>query len=132
MIFVLQKGQVMILDLLLLLIICILILSIEEKAITNYKLDINNREKEINYLKESMIVEQLISDCNFLATEGTSTKVCYKNKIELKNIGYLPTNVCKIGIDEFYYYLKNDSRNVYKRGVIYNNSFSVLEVGFCE
>ncbi|MEI8364352.1 MAG: hypothetical protein WCF78_02760 [archaeon] len=128
----LEKGQVMILDLLLLLIIVILIISIEEKTITNYKLNILNSEQDLNLLKESLIVEQLISDCNYLAILNTDTKVCYKNKIEIKNINNLPPIICKISIDGIKYFDTGNIKNVHKRGIVYNNKFGLLEVGFCE
>jgi len=127
-----EKGQVIVLDLLLLLMIVILIISIEEKTITNYKLDILNSEQDLNLLKESLIVEQLISDCNYLASLNTNTKVCYKNLIEIKNINNLPPNICKISVDGKKYLDTGKVNNVHKRGVVYNNKFGVLEVGFCE
>jgi len=122
----------MVLDLLLLLIIVILIISIEEKNISNYKLDISNKNNDLNLLKESIIVEQLVSDCNFLAIKNEYTHVCYKNQISIKNLDFLPYNVCRISMDNLVYFKKGEVENIHKRGVIYNNAFEVLEVGFCE
>jgi hypothetical protein len=132
MIFVKEKGQVIVLDLLLLLIIVILIISIEEKNITNYKLDILNSYQDLNLLKESLIVEQLISDCNYLANKDAQTKVCSKNIINIKNINDISSNICEIRIDGLTYLKNGNISNVHKRGIVYNNEFKVLEVGFCE
>jgi len=122
----------MVLDLLLLFVIIILLISIEEKTITNYKQEIINKSEDLNILTESLIVDQLISDCNYFATIDTYTKICHKNKIEIKNINYLPSNICRITLNELEYLNKGTVRNTHKRGVVYREKFGILEVGFCE
>jgi len=127
-----ERGQVIVLDLLLLLIIVILIISIEEKTINNYKLDIVNRNEDIDLLKESLIVEQLVSDCNLFAIANEHTKVCQRNSMEIKNINHIPLGICKITMDGLDYLDRGVIENTHKRGIVYRGKFTILEVGFCE
>jgi len=127
-----KKAQILVLDILMLLIIILLILSIEEKNINNYTLNIKHEIKNEKIIQEQLVLDKLISDCNYLAKQN-KTKVCYSNEIELKNINKIDRNICylKIGLNT-YLNTNKEKTNIYKRGIIYNNVFEIIEVGFCE
>jgi len=128
-----KKGQVMVLDILILFIIVIFIISIEEKNITNYSINIKNKNQEINTITQELIVDRIISDCNYLATSNQKTNVCYANNIAIKNLDNLDNNICYLAINSTKYYaLEKQINQIYKRGVVYNNRFAIIEVGFCE
>jgi len=128
-----KKAQVMVLDVLVLFIIVLLIISIEEKNITNYGTSIKNKNNKLKILEQELIVDKLISDCNYLAQLNNKTKICYSNIIDIKNITQLNKNICYLSVNSReYMQTEKEITNSYKRGVIYKNTFSIIEVGFCE
>jgi len=126
-----KKAQIMILDVLILFLIVLLIISLEVKNINSYKTEINNSEMEIKRLEQLINLETIITDSNYLAEYNNNTKKNYKNKIEIKNLNKLD-GVCYLSIDGINYLDSRNYTNTYTRGVIYNNNFEILEVGFCE
>jgi hypothetical protein len=122
----------MILDVLFFIIIILLILSIETKIIIDYKTDITTKEKDFDLVKKDFLIDLYLLDCNYLGKIDLITKKCNLNEIEIKNLNKINENFCNIKINETEIYSKKESKNSYKRGVIYKNKFSVLEVGFCE
>ncbi len=128
-----KKAQVMVLDVLVLFIVVLLIISIEEKNITNYSTNIKNKNNKLKILEQEQIVDMIISDCNYLAQLNNNTKICYSNIIEIKNLDQFPENICYLSANsKKYLQTEKYITNIYKRGVIYNNAFSIIEVGFCE
>ncbi|MDD4049505.1 MAG: hypothetical protein PHX47_00680 [Candidatus ainarchaeum sp.] len=128
-----KKAQVMILDVLIFIILIIIILSIETKIIISYKEDISFKETEIEIIKNDFLIEIYLLDCNYLGKINTQTKKCMPNEIEIKNIEKINSYFCEIKIDDKKIFdRKEEIKNKYKRGIIYKNKFSVLEVGFCE
>ncbi|MCK9293007.1 MAG: hypothetical protein WCY27_01965 [archaeon] len=133
-----SKAQVMILDILILLIICILLINIEFQEIYNYKTKIENDTKDIKLLEKEMVVEQLITDCKYLATLNKTTNLCSKNKIEIKNLTQITNNfqkICLLKIDSKEVIKNTQNKiiiNIIKRAVVNNNDFKIIEVGFCE
>ena len=126
-----SKAQVMVLDVLILLIITLLIINIEYENINLYKININNSQKELKLFKEEVIANNLINDCNYLAKLDAS-KVCYSNVIDVKDTDY-PLEVCQVAIgDNIIYYIDKNISNSIVRGIIYNNQFKIIEVGFCD
>lgn|GEM_PF-1067176 len=134
----LKKGQIMLADLLMLMIIVLLVINIEFEIIDKYKRSMINSEWSLKYLEQNLIAEQIISDCNYLSEYDSTTKLCYKNKISLTNKNNLKSIdvVCKVNIANNIIYSKDNTDkkiiNTFKRGVIYNNKFSIIEVSFCE
>jgi hypothetical protein len=128
-----KKAQVMILDVLIFILLIIIILSIETKIIISYKEDISFKETEIEIIKNDFLIEIYLLDCNYLGKINTQTKKCMPNEIEIKNIEKINSYFCEIKIDDKKIFdRKEEIKNKYKRGIIYKNKFSVLEVGFCE
>ncbi len=128
-----KKAQVMILDVLIFILLIIIILSIETKIIISYKEDISFKETEIEIIKNDFLIELYLLDCNYLGKINTQTKKCMPNEIEIKNIEKINSYFCEIKIDDKKIFdRKEEIKNKYKRGIIYKNKFSVLEVGFCE
>jgi hypothetical protein len=128
-----KKAQIMILDVFLFLIIVILIISIQMDIVYSYKKNILFTEEKINHLKQEYLIDNELLGCDLLGYLDKNTKKCYKNKIEIKNKEKIPENFCKIKINEKEIINLNENIKVsYKRGVVYNNQFSVLEVSFCE
>lgn len=133
MMFVKPKAQIMILDVLLFLIILLLIISIEIKIFNNYFQDIKYQEKNISLLEKEYYVDSYVLDCNLLGHFDLKTKKCYKNIIELKNINLLSKEVCLLEINNKEIFKEREEiKIIIKRGVIYQNKFSILRVGFCE
>lgn len=133
MIFV-KKAQVMILDTFIFLIIVLIILSITSTIIINYSNNISEYSKKTELLKKEIIVEEEILSCDGLGYKDIQTKICYKNKIEIKNINDLEKIVCKIEIDNKTI-INNENKKIistHKRGVILENNFKILKVSFCE
>jgi len=133
-----SKAQVMILDILILLVICILLINIEFQEVNNYKTRIENDLNNLELLEKEIIVEQLITDCKYLATLNKTTNMCSKNKIEIKNITQITVDfqkICLLKIDskEVIKNTKNKIINtIIKRAVVNNNNFKIIEVGFCD
>lgn len=133
-----SKAQVMILDILILLVICILLINIEFQEVNNYKTRIENDLNNLELLEKEIIVEQLITDCKYLATLNKTTNMCSKNKIEIKNITQITVDfqkICLLKIDskEVIKNTKNKIiNNIIKRAVVNNNNFKTIEVGFCD
>jgi hypothetical protein len=128
-----KKAQIMILDVFLFLIIVILIISIQADIIYSYKENLLFNEEKVNNLKKEYLIENELLGCDLLGYLDKNTKKCYKNKIQIKNKDKIPEYLCKIKINEKE--IINLNKNImisYKRGVVYNNQFSVLEVSFCE
>jgi hypothetical protein len=128
----------MILDILILLVICILLINIEFQEVNNYKTRIENDLNNLELLEKEIIVEQLITDCKYLATLNKTTNMCSKNKIEIKNITQITVDfqkICLLKIDskEVIKNTKNKIINtIIKRAVVNNNNFKIIEVGFCD
>lgn len=129
-----QKAQIILLDVIFFMILVLLIISIEIKVISVYKENIDFQEKNIEILKEEYFIELYLLDCNFLGYFNENTQKCYLNKIEVKNLDKIDKNLfCKITIGDVEILNKNEKiKNTYKRGVLHNKEFKVLEVSFCE
>lgn len=134
MIFVLKKkGFVIIVDVLLFVILILIILLIQTKIIINYNNDVQYFENKKNILLEDFFIDLYLLDCNYLGYFENNTKKCYSNKIEIKNLDCIDKNLfCKIKIDDQIIIDNKTVKNTHKRGVVYNNKFSILKVGFCE
>ncbi len=128
-----KKAQIMILDVFFFIIIIILIVSIQTDIIRGYKENISFYEKKISLLKKEYLIENELLSCNLLAHQDKNTKKCFKNIIEIKNKEKIPDYYCKIKINdtEIINLNKNITHSL-KRGVIYKEQFSILEVSFCE
>jgi hypothetical protein len=121
-----NKAQIMILDILILLFIVLLIINIEFQNIKTYNNEIKNSNQTLNELQNILLLDSIINNKDYLAQSNY-----YKNKIKIKNLDKLEKiNVCYLKINKEY--ITKQKSNIYKRAVIYNNKFEILEVGFCE
>ncbi|HPC09918.1 MAG TPA: hypothetical protein PLN85_02450 [archaeon] len=132
-----EKAQIMIFDILVTLVLVFLIIEIEQTYIFDYKTKIVSSESSLYFLEKNLVVDQLISDCNFLAKYDFISKVCYKNNIQLNSlpkIVFLDPSICKVVLDDEVVYNTQSTivKTSFTRGVIYDGSFCVLEVDFCE
>ena len=128
-----KKAQVMILDVLFFIIIILLILSIETKIIIDYKTNITTKEREIDLIKKDLLIDLYLLDCNYLGKIELTTKKCNLNEIEIKNLNKINDDFCNTKINNTEIYgARKESKITYKRGIIYKNKFSILEVSFCE
>ena len=107
--------------------IVFLIITIEINIINNYKIKINNDQKTLNSLKEITIVDNLVSKYNYIIINEN-------NLFDISNLDYKNiNNLCLIKIDFTRIYSNHKKpTNTYTRGIVFNNHFSILEVGFCE
>ena len=128
-----SKAQIMILDALIFIIIILLVIIIQTNIIINYQNNNNYLEQKTNFLKNDYLIDTYILDCDFLGYFNTHTQKCTPNVIEIKNINKLPSDFCKISIDNKQILNKNKKIiETHTRGVVYNSTFSILEVAFCE
>ena len=81
-----EKAQIMVFDILVTLVLVFLIIEIEQTYIFDYKTKIVSSESSLYFLEKDLVVDQLISDCNFLAKYDFISKVCYKNNIQLNSL----------------------------------------------
>ncbi len=123
-----KKGQIFLYEIFVVLIVVFIIIFLEITTISNYITNIKTNKKSVKTLKEILLIEEFISNCDYLATKKTN--ICYRNNINFnKNIDYDQHNISKIFIDKEIYTNNKNSR-CYKRGVIYKNKFKILEVCF--
>ncbi len=123
-----NKGQIYIHEIFVVLIVVVVIVFLELTIVNNYMSNKKSSVYETKTLREMIFVEKLVSDCNFLAKKDN---VCYRNNLNLNNnIDYEHQKISSIKIDgKNQLSFKKDVR-CYKRGVIYNKKFCVLEVCF--
>ena len=131
-----QKAQVMILDILILLLIVLLIINIQISNIYDYKLNIKNKENKLDIIEQSIVVNKIINDTNYLAVYNKHTNQKEIQEIEIKNIEKikeLNNSICSVNLENKNLLTEHKNpENIITRGVIYNNKFKILEVGFCE
>lgn len=129
-----KKAQIMILDTFMFLILTLVILAIMSTIFINYSNNISDYHKKTELLKQEIIVEEDVLGCSGLGEINFNTKVCYKNKITIKNTHTLKEITCKIEIDDKIVFETENKKikTTHKRGVIYQNDFKILKVSFCE
>jgi len=128
-----SKAQIMILDVLIFIIVVLLVIIIQTNLIINYQNNIKFTENKINFLKNDYLIDLYILDCNYWGKYDVQTNKCLKNTIELKNTNQIPKELCKINLNNKNIINKHQKIiETHTRGVVYNNTFSVLEVSFCE
>ncbi|MDD3178031.1 MAG: hypothetical protein PHR26_00770 [Candidatus ainarchaeum sp.] len=128
------KAQIMLMDILIFLIICLLIISIETQYLKENIIIKEKEYKNLEELENILLIETMISDSNYLAIQKEN--IDCKNKIEIKNLDKLRkiNNLKKIKISEKEIQINTIKCNykTYTRAVIYNNKFEIIEVSFCE
>jgi hypothetical protein len=112
----------------------LLIIFLELKIFNYYSLENNKNIKDLQELESILILDQVVSDSNYLAK---STQIVYKNNIDLKNLNKLKaySTIANLKIDNKIIYTNKKNKeinNCYNRGVVYNNKFSILEMCFYE
>ncbi|HOD89950.1 MAG TPA: hypothetical protein PKK56_02640 [archaeon] len=132
-----EKAQIMVFDILITLVLVFLVIEVEQAYVFDYNTQIVSSELSLYFLEKNLVVDQLISDCNFLAKYDFISKVCYKNNIQLSSLDkivFLDPSICKLVLDNKIIYKTQSTiiKTSFTRGVIYNGSFCVLEVDFCE
>lgn len=121
-----KKGQIFIYEIFIVLVIVLTIIFLEITIINNHLQEIEKKQKNLKILEEILLVEEIISDCDFLAVK--KNKICYKNLISFtKKIDYKKYNISKLFLEKEIF-TNQKSNRCYKRGVVYNNSFKILEV----
>jgi len=128
-----KKAQIIVLDTLIFIILIILVISLEIGILDSYKENLNYEESKIDLLKQDFLIDYYLLDCNYLGYFNNNTKKCYKNKIEIKNKDRIYNDFCKITIDDKEIIDRRQPiTSTHKRGVVYKNKFSIMEVSFCE
>jgi len=122
-----SKAQVIILDLLTLMLIVFLIITIEINIINNYNTRISNNQETLNSLKEIIIVDNIVNKYN-------NSTINENNTFDISSLNYKNiNNLCLIKTDSIKIFTNyKQPINTYARGIVINNHFSILEVGFCE
>jgi hypothetical protein len=73
-----EKAQIMVFDILVTLVLVFLIIEVEQTYIFDYKTKIVSSESSLYFLEKDLVVDQLISDCNFLAKYDFISKFVIK------------------------------------------------------
>lgn len=107
--------------------IVFLIITIEINIISNYNTRIKNNQETLNTLKEITIVDNIVNKYN-------NNTITENNLFDISSLNYKNiNNLCLIKTDSIKIFTNyKQPTNTYTRGIVINNHFSILEVGFCE
>lgn len=133
-----KKAQVMVIDVLFFSLCVIFIVYFELLFFESQALSVKENKEEITNLETLLFIDQMITDCNYLAYSKENYKsLCYSNILKLNILNFeselKENNICRIRLSKLPIYQKaGEIRQTLERGVVINENFEVLEFGFCK
>jgi hypothetical protein len=133
-----KKAQVMVIDVLFFSLCVIFIIYFELLFFESQALSVKENKEEITNLETLLFIDQMITDCNFLAYSKENYKsLCYSNILKLNILNFeselKENNICRIRLSKLPIYQKaGEIRQTLERGVVINENFEVLEFGVCK
>jgi hypothetical protein len=133
-----KKAQVMVIDVLFFSLCVIFIVYFELLFFESQALSVKENKEEITNLETLLFIDQMITDCNFLAYSKENYKsLCYSNILKLNILNFeselKKNNICRIRLSKLPIYQKaGEIRQTLERGVVINENFEVLEFGVCK
>lgn len=133
-----KKAQVMVIDVLFFSLCVIFIIYFELLFFESQALSVKENKEEITNLETLLFIDQMITDCNFLAYSKENYKsLCYSNILKLNILNFeselKKNNICRIRLSKLPIYQKaGEIRQTLERGVVINENFEVLEFGVCK
>jgi hypothetical protein len=133
-----KKAQVMVIDVLFFSLCVIFIVYFELLFFESQALSVKENKEEITNLETLLFIDQMITDCNYLAYSKENYKsLCYSNILKLNILNFeselKENNICRIRLSKLPIYQKaGEIRQTLERGVVINENFEVLEFGVCK
>jgi hypothetical protein len=133
-----KKAQVMVIDVLFFSLCVIFIIYFELLFFESQALSVKENKEEITNLETLLFIDQMITDCNYLAySKETYKSLCYSNILKLNILNFeselKENNICRIRLSKLPIYQKaGEIRQTLERGVVINENFEVLEFGVCK
>lgn len=133
-----KKAQVMVIDVLFFSLCVIFIIYFELLFFESQALSVKENKEEITNLETLLFIDQMITDCNYLAYSKENYKsLCYSNILKLNILNFeselKENNICRIRLSKLPIYQKaGEIRQTLERGVVINENFEVLEFGVCK